>query len=313
MKIVATKDCTIPAPDYAQIGQTIVVSEVDENGKPTKWEVVDASWNDLKDKPFYAEIVEKTVECTSGLDGHFLDGFPVFTVGDTVTVKVDGVEYSLVAFDDDGLTIGDSWADLENGTGQLGWQIYEGGFFSAEEHTVSYMTEIVHKLDVKYLPEGSIEVLPITGSGREEDVRNVKIKLWDPNQTYRFGIYDGELVVEENSKRRKAFFAIIRGNTVPTHTNGTRTLINTTMTLDYATEWCVRNVKGVLMVELGNINVQLQSGQVDYNGAKKFVGFGTGYNPDNGVFYRCILTLESEEGLVEGNTCSVKCDVTAIE
>lgn len=41
MKIVATKDCTIPIPETAQVGQTIVVSEVDENGKPTKWEAVD--------------------------------------------------------------------------------------------------------------------------------------------------------------------------------------------------------------------------------------------------------------------------------
>lgn len=41
MKIVATKDCTIPAPDYAQVGQTIVVSEVDVNGKPIKWEAAD--------------------------------------------------------------------------------------------------------------------------------------------------------------------------------------------------------------------------------------------------------------------------------
>jgi len=36
----------ITIPTSAEIGQTIVVSEVDENGKPTKWESVDLSKND---------------------------------------------------------------------------------------------------------------------------------------------------------------------------------------------------------------------------------------------------------------------------
>ena len=55
----------IPVPSSAQVGQTIVVSEVDENGKPTKWEAADAggiteetdptvpAWAKAPEKPRY--------------------------------------------------------------------------------------------------------------------------------------------------------------------------------------------------------------------------------------------------------------------
>ena len=45
-KIGSTQiDDFIPNPSTAKIGQTIVVKEVDENGKPTKWEAVDIVGN----------------------------------------------------------------------------------------------------------------------------------------------------------------------------------------------------------------------------------------------------------------------------
>ena len=31
----------IPVPEFAEVGQTMIVSEVDENGKPTAWETID--------------------------------------------------------------------------------------------------------------------------------------------------------------------------------------------------------------------------------------------------------------------------------
>ena len=45
-KIGSTQiDDFIPNPSTAKIGQTIVVKEVDENGKPTKWEAADIAGN----------------------------------------------------------------------------------------------------------------------------------------------------------------------------------------------------------------------------------------------------------------------------
>ena len=72
---------------------------------------------------------EFTVE-TEGSYTYLGDDFPNFDEGDTVTVTVDGVEHSLVAFwddDQDGAAIGDASDVLAAGTG-LGWQICWGGF-----------------------------------------------------------------------------------------------------------------------------------------------------------------------------------------
>ena len=88
-----------------------------------------------------------------------LERFPAFAIGDTVTVNVDGVEHSLVAYDSNGhTTIGDTYDSIISGEGQLGWQIYciygECNFFSKEAHTVSYFAERVVKIDEKYIPSG---------------------------------------------------------------------------------------------------------------------------------------------------------------
>lgn len=52
-------DDYIPTPETAEIGQTVIVKSVDENGKPTEWEAADfpegggeVSWDDIPDKPF---------------------------------------------------------------------------------------------------------------------------------------------------------------------------------------------------------------------------------------------------------------------
>lgn len=156
----------IPAPATAKVGQAIVVKAVDENGKPTEWETVDgrSDWSEndeaasgyIKNRPFYEETKTVTVENATFT---VLDGFPVFAVGDTVTVNADGVGHSLVAYNDGGIiSIGDTHSSIENGEGQLGWQICVYGekvcFFSPEEHTVSYLGIFVHKIDDKFVNLG---------------------------------------------------------------------------------------------------------------------------------------------------------------
>jgi hypothetical protein len=107
----------------------------------------------------------------NGEDGEIiLDGFPAFDVGDTVTLKVDGIEYSLVAFDYEGCpTIGDPWSAIEDGTGEYGWMIYHHAerlsfnFCAFENHSVSYVADVVHKIDKKFLSNSHI--LYAGGSG----------------------------------------------------------------------------------------------------------------------------------------------------
>ena len=119
------------------------------------WEQNDPNADDyIKNRPFYSEFTNVIVKnIVSGQ----LNGFPLFKIGDTVTVNVDGVKYSLVAYDDWGPTIGDTHDSLENGEGKLGWQIYIWNesvlFYSIKAHTVSYFGEKIVKFDKKYLPE----------------------------------------------------------------------------------------------------------------------------------------------------------------
>ena len=117
------------------------------------------SWNDLKDKPFSAEIVEKIFEHNPDQANMIiLDDFPLFAIGDEVALKIDGVKYSLVAFEDQGApSIGDSWLDIENEVEQFGWRVWIEDFVyfrSNNPHTISYQVETIHKVDAKYLPEG---------------------------------------------------------------------------------------------------------------------------------------------------------------
>ena len=119
----------------------------------------------VKNRPFYSETGTVTVE--NAIDGMPLERFPVFSVGDTVTVNVDGVEHSLVAYNDGGLVIiGDTRSSIENGEGQLGWQIYvnigeEVCFGAMAPHTVSYFgTDYYHKIDEKYLPDTLLSFKP---------------------------------------------------------------------------------------------------------------------------------------------------------
>ena len=130
-----------------------------------------SSWNNLKDRPFGTEVIENSVVTNSvdSMNGTFIRELPMFEIGDTVKLKVDGVDISLVAYDDDGyVTIGDAYADLEAGTGQLGWQICIDDlnkiatFYSHTSHTVSWVvSETVIKIDPMYLPDigGSSDIV----------------------------------------------------------------------------------------------------------------------------------------------------------
>ena len=159
----------------ASVGQIVKISAVDDTGKPTAWEAINIpeqahpDWNQndntqpdyVKNRPFY--IGTRTVTVENATDD-VLEGFPVFAVGDTVTVSVDGVKHSLVAYDDRGYaTIGDTTSSVNSGEGQLGWQVYvedDGAvwFYATDAHTVSYVVLEVVKIDKKYLPDDASDM-----------------------------------------------------------------------------------------------------------------------------------------------------------
>lgn len=149
-KIVSLEDLQIA---YDAHNSRLVALE--SGGGVADWNQNDSTAADyVKNRPFYSETKNMTVEDATDV---VLSGFRVFAVGDTVTVNVDGVEHSLVAYDDEGCAIiGDTYSSIENGEGQFGWLIYVDietvWFYSTEAHTVSYLGIIHHKIDLKYLP-----------------------------------------------------------------------------------------------------------------------------------------------------------------
>ena len=150
-------------PDGGTFGQLLGKTEsgtawVDppQSGVQPDWNQNDETQPDyVKNRPFYSEIGIVTVENVADAE---LDGFPIFAVGDTVTVNVDDVEHSLVAYDgDEYVIIGDTFSSINNGEGPLGWQLYikDGAvrFYSTKGHTINYLGEKIVKLNKKYLPD----------------------------------------------------------------------------------------------------------------------------------------------------------------
>ena len=128
-----------------------------QSGVQPDWNQNDETKPDyVKNRPFYSETKTVTIEnVTEGI----LEGFPGFVTGDTVTVNVDGVEHSLVAYYDESegvFTVGDIYSSIENGEGQLGWQIYSSDgksatFYATEAHTISYLGVFIYKIDDKFV------------------------------------------------------------------------------------------------------------------------------------------------------------------
>lgn len=169
----------IDAPQVAQVGEVLTVEEVGEDGKPTKWKTAaaeqkqaDLAQNDetaadyVKNRPFYTDIIEKTFE--SSADNNYIEfnGVP-FKAGDSVDITVDGEGFTLIAQADAnpefpemiyGAYIGDSYDDIQSGSGQYGWQYSYSEVFnvsrilSSENHIFIYKTVEDHKLDMKYSP-----------------------------------------------------------------------------------------------------------------------------------------------------------------
>lgn len=121
------------------------------------WSQNDETASDyVKNRPFWAGEEEKTIKCTPD-SMNILVGFREFAVGDTVTINVDGVEHSLVAFDYSGIAcIGDAIETLFANEGIYGWSVGTSPlgteFVTLEEHTVSYNGEKIVPCNKKYIP-----------------------------------------------------------------------------------------------------------------------------------------------------------------
>ena len=169
-----SKDVSLGVSE-AVVGQTVKITEVDENGKPTKWEAVDmasggaSSWNDLTDKPFGSGIgkldiiPEQQVTFSGGVARLTSWKDPCYDLGlvsnpgtMTAILDINGeiIESELKYYYVASGTFGAYAVQLGAGTIKLG----DGATVSdGETATVRMyvMSEIVETLDPKFLPENA--------------------------------------------------------------------------------------------------------------------------------------------------------------
>ena len=160
----------------AEVGQTLVVRAVDENGKPTEWECVDfaqADWNQndstakdyVKNRPFYEEetriyLQEQTIVT---LDSNGYGTYELETSlkqSQTYTIVWDGVAYESKVFSN---VDADDVANIEiNGESLkiINSYSFQGTASMEGEHTLEiYMDDTaIKQLDKKYIPSSIIEI-----------------------------------------------------------------------------------------------------------------------------------------------------------
>lgn len=141
-----------------------------------------SSWNDLTDKPF-GDVVEWVSHSFKAFSEDPIEGFPVFAEGDTVTIIVNDVKHTLVAYKDEGYVIvGDSHEQLQTGE-FLGWQARVSDntvFFGAcVDSTVQVQAVVSKPIDTKYLPPAIVYVStdsngePVNASMYVDEIRNL--------------------------------------------------------------------------------------------------------------------------------------------
>ena len=173
----------------AKVGQTIVVKEVDANGKPTAWESAD-----YQPRTHWSEVItilpETTVEIDLELGGAELPYDFILEAGKEYTVIYNGVEYTGVECIDDGegvLVLGNIGAieeslpatghpfilvcepksNDENGNLIFAWAVIP--LDGATSVTLSIIEEAVTPIPQKYLSNAMPYYIDITGAGTDDD------------------------------------------------------------------------------------------------------------------------------------------------
>ena len=171
--VTASDIGAIPVPTTAEVGQTIAVKAVDENGKPTEWEPVtlpeqvQADWNQndtaavdyIKNRTHYEEIAY--VDYVLNMNPTSIVGFSMPEVGETTTVKINGVESVETVKEAKSLMGGTSYKYIGNIdfdsllTGGTGWIVagVQGSVsgLANPDTTIAVETIVVHKINDKFI------------------------------------------------------------------------------------------------------------------------------------------------------------------
>ena len=165
-------DC-IKTPTTAEVGQTIVVKAISDDGKPTEWEPVtlpeqvQADWNQndetrndyVKNRTHYEESAY--VDYVLNMRPTEITEFSIAEVGETTTVKINGVESAETVKEAESSTVGGSYKYIGNIdfdsllTGGTGWFVGEiqGQVIGLAnpDTTITVETIVVHKINNKFI------------------------------------------------------------------------------------------------------------------------------------------------------------------
>lgn len=154
----------------AEVGQTVIVKAVDENGKPAKWKAVD-----YQPRTHYRELVEVLPETVAAIaeDGVCVfESDLTFTPGETYFVDYCGESYTCVAFMIQGIAcIGNKAAAELEDTGEPFFMMNDSGITcldlgGATEITVRISVYQYKTVEKAYLPAMS-HIIPVSS----EDVK----------------------------------------------------------------------------------------------------------------------------------------------
>ena len=172
--VTASDIGAIPVPPTAEVGQTVVVKAVDENGKPTEWEPVtlpkqvQSDWNQndnsaadyVKNRTHYEE--SEYVDYVLNMSNTTIAGLSMPEVGETITVKINGVEsVETVKEAESSLMGGVFYKYIGNidadslFNGGTGWCVLElsgqTGGYANPDTTITVENIVVHKINDKFI------------------------------------------------------------------------------------------------------------------------------------------------------------------
>ena len=163
----------ITVTNTAAVGQTVKITAVDENGQPTKWEAVDMAeqvqpdWNQndstaadyVKNRTHYEESTY--VDYVLNMSGTGIVGLSMPEVGETMTVKINGVESTETVKEAESSIVGGSYKYIGNidldslvngGTGWLASE-FQGQVvgFANPDTAIAVKSIVVHKINDKFI------------------------------------------------------------------------------------------------------------------------------------------------------------------
>lgn len=157
----------------AAVGQTVKITAVDENDQPTEWEAVDMAervqpdWNQndstaadyVRNRTHYEESTY--VDYVLNMDFTGITGFPMAEVGETMSVKINGVESAETVKEAESSVLGSSYKYIGNididslVNGGTGWVVAEirgqAVGFANPDSTISVKIIVVHKINDKFI------------------------------------------------------------------------------------------------------------------------------------------------------------------